>query len=245
LVKKDHFADLKGYEKARRDTTEGFFSLYANPLSVEARTHWDKIVDCQIGVSPWMDLKGRKQCTMRTKTYKFFLDCTKHHLLTTFREDAAEQQKFYISNLLRKPERVMVRAFFTQVEQLNSFVLLLPCLCNSPRATQATKPVETFNKAELANLLLCMCPDSWQNQYNFSQDTIPQDSRRLLIVLENIEKLGVTVTVLQKPPANGNGNVKSNGKELNRKCKGVDSSTGQSNKKKQMDKHCVLCQKYG
>jgi hypothetical protein len=29
------------------------------------------------------------------------------------------------------------------------------------------------------------------------------------------------------------------------KRKGTDSSTGQYNKKKQTDKHCVLCQKYG
>ena len=49
-----------------------------------------------------------------------------------------------------------------------------------------------------------MCPDSWQNQYDLSQDTIPQDSRRLLIVLENIEKLGVTPTVTQKTATNGN-----------------------------------------
>ena len=94
LVKKGHFADLKGYEKERVNAAEGFFSLYANLLSVEARTHWDKIVDRQIGVSPWTDLKGREQRTVRTRTYKSFLDCTKHHLLTVFQEDTAEQQKF-------------------------------------------------------------------------------------------------------------------------------------------------------
>jgi hypothetical protein len=182
---------------------------------------------------------------VRTKTYKSFLDCTKHHLLTVFREDAAEQLKFYISNVLKKPQRVTVRMFFTRVEQLNSNVLLLPCLHNSPRATLATKPVIPFDEAELANLLLRMCPDSWQNQYNLNQDTIPQDLRRLLIVLENIEKLGITTTVPQKPPANGNGNAKSNGKESNGKRKGTDSSTGLSYKKKRMDKHCVLCQKHG
>jgi hypothetical protein len=245
LVKKGHLADLKGYEKDRLDAAEGFFSLYANLLSVEARTHWDKIVDRQIGVAPWTDLKGREQRVSRTKTYKSFLDCTKHHLLTVFREDAAEQQKFYISNILKKPQRVTVRMFFTRVEQLNSFVSLLPCLYNSPRATPSTKPVVPFDEAELANLLLRMCPDSWQNQYNLNQDTIPQDSRRLLIVLENIEKLGVTTTVPMKPTANGNGNAKSNGKEPNGKRKGTDSSTGQSYKKKRTDKHCVLCQKHG
>ncbi len=90
LVKKGHSIDLKGYEKDRVEAAEGFFSLYTNLLSVEAHTHWDKIVDRQIGVAPWTDLKGREQRTMRTKTYKSFLDCTKHHLLTVFREDAAE-----------------------------------------------------------------------------------------------------------------------------------------------------------
>ncbi len=83
LVKKGHFADLKGYEKERVNAAEGFFSLHANLLSVEAHIHWDKIVDCQIGVSPWTDLKGHKQRTVHTKTYKSFLD-TKHHLLTVF-----------------------------------------------------------------------------------------------------------------------------------------------------------------
>ncbi len=69
------------------------------------------------------------------------MDCTKHHLLTVFNFDTVEQQKFYISNLLKKPQRVSVRAFFTRVEQLNAYVVLLPSLYYSPRATQATKPV--------------------------------------------------------------------------------------------------------
>jgi hypothetical protein len=103
------------------------------------------------------------------------------------------------------------------------FVALLPSLYYSPHAMQATQPVTPFDEAELANLLLHMCPDSWQNQYNLSQDMSPQDFHRLIIVLENIKKLGVTTTVLQKPAMNGNGNVKSNGKEPNRKCKGTDS----------------------
>ena len=244
-AKLGHLADAKAAEKERVEAAEGFFSLYANLLSVEARVAWDKIVSRQINTSPWTDLKGREHRELRTKTYKSFMDCTKHHLLTVFNFDAAEQQKFYISNLLKKPQRVSVRAFFTRVEQLNAYVALLPSLYYSPRATQATKPVTPFDEAELANLLLRMCPESWQSQYDLSQDTIPQDSRRLLIVLENIEKLGVT-TVTPKPAASNNGHAKSNGKsDSNGKRKGTDSSTGQSHKKKRTEKHCVLCQKYG
>ncbi len=193
---------------------------------VEARVAWDKIVSHQIGTAPWTDLKGHEHSEERTKTYKSFVDCTKHHLLTVFNFDAAEQQKFYISNLLKKPQRVTVRAFFTRIEQLNAYVALLPSLYYSPRATQATKPVTPFDEAELANLLLWMCPKSWQSQYDLSQDTIPQDSRRLLIVLENIEKLGVT-TATPKPAASNNGHAKCNGKsDANGKRKGTDPSAG-------------------
>jgi hypothetical protein len=244
-VKLGHLADAKAAEKERVDTAEGFFSLYANLLSVEARVAWDKIVSRQVDTAPWTDLKGRERKQARTKTHKSFLDCTKHHLLTVFNFDAAEQQKFYISNLLKKPQRVTVRAFFTRVEQLNSFVALLPSIFYSLRATPATKPAVPFDEAELANLLLRMCPDSWQNQYDLSQETIPQDSRKLLIVLENIEKLGVTAAATQKAATNGNGSAKGGKSDSNGKRKGTDSSAGQSFKKKRMERHCVLCQKHG
>ncbi len=63
--------------------------------------------------------------------------------------------KSSISNLLKKPQRVMVWAFFMYIEQLNSFVALFPSLYHYPCRTQA---MSTFHKAELANLLLQMCP---------------------------------------------------------------------------------------
>jgi hypothetical protein len=39
------------------------------------------------------------------------------------------------------------------------------------------------------NLLLRMCPESWQDQYDLTQDLLPQSIRKLLGVLENIEKV--------------------------------------------------------
>ena len=129
-------------------------------------------------------------------------------MLTVFNYIAMEQQKFYISNVLKKPHRVTVRAFFIRVEQLNSFIGLLLSLYYSPRVNQATLPVVPFTEAELANSFLCMCPDSWQNQYTLSQETIPQDYHRLLIVLENIEKIGVIATAIQKTTVNRNGKIK-------------------------------------
>ena len=105
-----------------------------------------------------------------------------------FPSDAAEQQCFYISNVLKKPQRVTVRHFFQQVEQLNGYLSYLPCTYDSPRATAATKSVVAFDEAELANLLLRMCPESWQDQYDLTQDSLPQSVRKLLGVLENVKK---------------------------------------------------------
>ncbi len=118
-----------------------------------------------------------------------FQDCITFHLLDIFPSNAAKQERFYISNVLKKPQRVPVRYFFQRVEQLNSYLLHLPCTYESPRATTATKPVQSFDKAELANHLLRMCPESLQDQYNLTQDLLPQSVRKLLGILENVEKV--------------------------------------------------------
>ncbi len=47
---------------------------------------------------------------------------------------------------------------------------------------------KAFDKAELANLLLCMCPESWQDQYDLTQDSLTQSVRKLLGILENVEQ---------------------------------------------------------
>jgi hypothetical protein len=118
-----------------------------------------------------------------------FQDCIAFHLLDMFPGDAAEQQHFYISNMLKKPQRVPVRYFFRRVEQLNSYLLHLPCTYNSPRATAATKPVQSFDETELSNLLLHMYPEYWQDQYDLTQGSLSQSVRKLLGILENVKKV--------------------------------------------------------
>ena len=85
-----------------------------------------------------------------------------------------------------------------------------------------------------------MCPESWQDQYNLAQETVPQDTRKLLLVLENIEKIGVN----QKPAAN-NAGTNAKPAEYNGKRKSTNSSADRIPKKKRTEKHCVLCQKHG
>jgi hypothetical protein len=65
------------------------------------------------------------------------------------------------------------------------------------QGNEHTEPIAAFNKAKLANLLLCMCPKTWQDQYNLSQETTPQ-SRKLLGVLENVKKVVANSTTKDK-----------------------------------------------
>jgi hypothetical protein len=61
------------------------------------------------------------------------------HLLPVFPINAAEQEKYYITNILKKPQRVSVRHFVHHEEQLNANIAQMPCFYNSPSFNAATK----------------------------------------------------------------------------------------------------------
>ncbi len=81
---------MRQAEETRVAAAEAFFSTYANLLSIEARIAWERIVEQQIGTTPWTNLKGKKHTKVQLKTKKSFDDCVTHHLLTVFSVDAAE-----------------------------------------------------------------------------------------------------------------------------------------------------------
>jgi hypothetical protein len=74
------------------------------------------------------------------------------HLLTTFPINAAEQVKYYITNILEKPQRINIRQFVCRVEQLNAYISQMPCFYYSPNANASTKPKNIlFTEAELGS----------------------------------------------------------------------------------------------
>ena len=74
--------------------------MYAN-LSEDMRFPWDKIVKDQVRTASWTNLKGIEQTVVREKSRESFDDCMTFHLLMVFASNAAEQQHFYISNMLK------------------------------------------------------------------------------------------------------------------------------------------------
>eukprot|EP00804_Cyclotella_cryptica_P029600 CCRYP_017308-RA/>CCRYP_017308-RA protein AED:0.23 eAED:0.61 QI:0/0/0/0.75/1/1/4/0/372 len=149
------------------------FQLYSNFLLEEARQPWSKILAEQIDCSPWKDLRGNVHNTPGAR-----------HGPPSW----TEAQRYYISNGLKKPNRVPIRQFVQRVQQLNDYLEFLPCLYQSNRATPATKKVGPIDDADLAGHILRMCPGTWQAQYELKAKTVPQCVRDLLDDLKKIEK---------------------------------------------------------
>jgi hypothetical protein len=75
-------------------------------LSLDAKYVWNKIVKEQTDTDPYKDLQGMSKKDPRGLSHKSFDDCIMFHLLTIFTNNAAEQEKYYLSNVLKKPQRV-------------------------------------------------------------------------------------------------------------------------------------------
>ncbi len=97
------------------------FRFYANLLSLKAKYTWNKIITEQTDSNPYIDLQGISQKGQRGMSPKLFEDCIMFHLLTVFPINAAEQEKFYLTNVLKKPQRVSVHQFVCCVELSHPF----------------------------------------------------------------------------------------------------------------------------
>jgi hypothetical protein len=166
------------------------------------------------------------------------MDCITFHLPTVFRSDAAETQRFYISNGLKKPNRVPSWQFIQQIQQLNGYLDLLLCLYYFDQATKLTKVVKPLDDVDIVSHILCMVPRNWQDQYELTGATVPQSVRKLLDALERIEKAFPTDKEYEGTQTNAKGGGSSKKKMV--------SFSDQIPKKCRVDaKHCILCKKHG
>jgi hypothetical protein len=167
------------------------FLFYLNLFSLESKYLWNKIVGKQMETDTYVNLQGDSLEGPRGMSCKSFNDCMMFHLLIAFPINAAEQEKYYISNVLKKPQRINVCQFVWQVEQLSAYVAQMPCFYYSPNANASTKLENvSFTEAELGAHVLHMCPLPWQDQYNMNEKGMtPMDMRLLLTLLKAIERV--------------------------------------------------------
>jgi hypothetical protein len=137
---------------------------------------------------PWVAVNESLNQGPRKKTWEYFLDCIEFHKLTIFSCDAAELQRYYMQQHVRKPQRVTVRAFVTRLGLLNGYLTYLPTVKDSSMVIEDTKKGNIpFNEADLAGIVLKAVPTAWVNQYNLTHSTLPKSPRLLLPDIENIK----------------------------------------------------------
>ncbi len=117
------------------------------------------IVREQTEADPYKDLQGMSRKGPRGLTSESFDNCVMFHLLTVIPNKAAKQEKYYLSNVLKKPQRVGVHQFVQCIEQLNAYLAQLPCWYHSPSYVAGmTSSNIPFTEADLASHVLRMCP---------------------------------------------------------------------------------------
>ncbi len=220
------------------------FTFNSNSLSPESKYLWNKIIGEQMESDPYVNLQGDSLEGPRGTSCKSFNNCMMFHLLTAFPINTAEQEKYYISNVLKKPQGINVRQFIWHVEQLNAYIAQMPCFYYSPNANASTKPKNIpFTEAELGAHVLRMCPLQWQDQYNMNRKGMMlMDMRSLLTLLEAIEH--ICTYEKGKSDTFEKSNKSSNKGEKGKKCPGTDSMV-RVPKKVCFEKHCNLCKKHG
>jgi hypothetical protein len=103
------------------------------------------------------------------------MDCINLHKLTIFPADAAEKQRYYMRQTIKKPQRVTVRQFVSCMGILNDYLAYLPMVFDSSMAIAGTKKMNMpFDKADLAGIVLNLVPFSWVNQCNMNSTISPR-----------------------------------------------------------------------
>ena len=139
---------------------------------------------------PWVAVNGVSHKGPHMKTWVSFLDCIELHKLTIFSCDAAELQRYYMQQGVKKPQGVPVRSsFMAQTGLLNDYLAHLPTVKDNPMSVEDTKKGnEPFGEAHLAGITLKAVLSLWVNQYNLTHSALPKSPRQLLPDLENIER---------------------------------------------------------
>jgi hypothetical protein len=241
-------ANLEKAKKAAKNTkgamitaASEMFAFYLNLLSPKSKYVWNKIVVKQTESNPYVNVQGVSLEGPRGMPHESFNNCVVFHLLTVSPINTAEQDKYYIINVLKKPQHVNICQFVHQVEQLNAYIAQMPCFYYSPNANAITKPENVpVTEAELGSHVLCMCPIQWQDQQNMNKKGMtPMDMCSLLMSLEAIE----CICTQEKAKSESSEKASYKG-EKGKKCPGTES-TARVPKKVHFKKHCNLCNRHG
>ncbi len=239
---------LKTKKSFAVDQAQKAYKLFCCFVVGEAQTQWDRIVNKIHTKNLWIGVNGKSNKGIHVRSWISFMDCIELHKLTVFPADAAEKQRYYMQQMIKKPQRVMVHQFVSHMGILNNYLAYLPMVFDSLMAIAGTKKMNVlFDKADLARIVLNLVPSSWVNQYNMMDSMLPKNPRALLNNLEAIKR------VMDKKH---NASLKAKAKEANTASAAIKGSSkkhptsGSSGelrvpKKARLSKFCQHCKAKG
>ena len=151
---------------------------------------WTKLVTNMCFSSGWKNKKGEEQNTRWGYSWAA-LELVRHEwLLSVSTDDAAEEQCMYLGYYLKYPFKMSIRAFFARMEQVNSYLPLLPCLKDSKQATKLTARMNvSFPEHKLTVIILRCMPKSYDDQYYLTTNFIPTALAPLHVKLKAISRV--------------------------------------------------------
>ncbi len=217
---------LQESQKAHDKAIAEMYKQLRNLLSGDAQSQWDCICRKMHEHDSLAAINGQVTKGRHPRMWMSFLICLELHKLTVYSADAAERQRFYIQQAVRKPQRATVRQHILRMGVLNDYVKHLPMLKDSSKAVPTTKKGNIpFGEADLAAIVLSSVPMSWQNQYSLNHSTFPESTHTLLPDLEAIKRV-----MVEKKGANlkakGKGGTAPSEPKVNPKRKASGGLTG-------------------
>ena len=100
---------LQEAQKAHNKAIAESYEQLRNLLSGDAQSKWDRVCHEMHEHDLWGAVNSQVTKGRRPQTWTSFLDCLQLHKLTVISADAAKRQRFYIQQVLRKPQRATVR----------------------------------------------------------------------------------------------------------------------------------------
>ena len=108
---------------------------------------------------PWIGVNGKSSKGPHMQTWVSLLDCIELCKLTNFSCDAAELQRYYMQQGVKKPQRISVRQCVAHMGLLIDYLAHLPMVKNSPMAVEEMKKGNVpFDEANLAGIILKSVP---------------------------------------------------------------------------------------
>jgi len=195
----------------------------------------------------WEGVNGKMYQGPRMRTWKSLTDCIELHKLTVLPTDAAEKQRFYVQQVVRKPQRVTIRQYMSRMGVLNDYIANLPSIYYSSKTVASTvKGNVIFGDGELASIILASTPQTWQNQHNLTHSTVPESPRALLPDLENIERvMNERYSEKQKTKGKSKEAKPDGGGNPSPKKLSSGGSSERVPKKVRFEKFCQRCKTHG